>query len=90
MGIAEIFSQIADGLASFAPALGKAIWTLFLNLFLTSTTTEAGVVTVTGINVLGSFAIATLVMGIVYKVLPMAINWISKKASARRRRKARA
>lgn len=88
MDIASIFTDIASGLASFAPALGEAIWTFFLNMFLTFTEAD-GVYTVTGFNVLGVLSLCALVMGIVYKIVPIAVNWISKKAAARRRRKAR-
>lgn len=90
MGIADIFKEIADGLTAFAPAFGKSIWTLFCNIFLEFTTTEAGAITITGFNILGTLSIVSLVMGITYKTVPMVVNWISKKSAARRRRKAKA
>lgn len=86
MGVAEILKDIADGLAAFAPALGKSIWDLFCALFLTLG--EGGAVS--GLNVLGTFSLVALIMGMTYKLLPIAINWISRKVSARRRRRSRA
>lgn len=82
--VATIFTDIVSGLTSFLPALGKGIFDAFAGLFLIET---SGAYT---LNPLGSFAIVALVIGIGYKVLPMAYNFIVKRSRARRARKARA
>ena len=89
MSIATIFTDIASGIGSFMPALAKGIFDAFVGLFISSTTTE-GVTTYSGLNPLGIFAIVALVIGVCYKVLPMAYNFIVKKSRARKARKARA
>ena len=33
MGLVEILTDMAEGLAAFVPAFGKSIWQLFLNMF---------------------------------------------------------
>lgn len=88
MSIATIFTDIATGLASFMPALATAVFSAFSGLFLTETTVDS--VTTYTLNPLGSMAIAVLVMGIAYKVLPLAYNFIVKRVNARKARKARA
>ena len=89
MGLAEILTDMAEGLAAFVPAFGKSIWELFLNMFLTFTESE-GTVTVTGLNMLGVFSMMSLVIGLAYKIVPMVANWISKKAASARKRRAKA
>lgn len=89
MDLSSILTDIGEGLVSFIPSLGKGVWELFLNMFLTFTEAD-GVYTVTGFNVLGVLALASLVMGLAYKLIPMVANWISKKVKSSRRRKARA
>lgn len=93
MSIGSIFTDIATGIGSFMPALAKGIFDAFVGLFISYTEMTAdGVTTVTysGLNPLGIFAIVALVIGICYKVLPMAYNFIVKRARARKARKARA
>lgn len=87
MTVTSIFTDIASGLGAFAPALGKSVLDMFVNLFLTSSGTE----TITyALNPLGTFALVALVIAICYKVLPMAFNFIVKKSRTRKSRKARA
>lgn len=85
MGLADILTQVGEGLASFVPSFGKAIWELFLNMFLTFTESE-GTVTVTGLNMLGVFSLMSLIIGLTYKIVPIVANWISRKVKSRRRR----
>ena len=86
--VASIFTEITTGIASFMPALAKGVFDAFVGLFLTAT--ESSGSTTYAINPLGSFAIVALVIGVCYKVLPLAYNFIVKKARARKMRKARA
>lgn len=88
MSISQIFTDIATGLAAFAPAFAKSIWQVFCNLFLTFTEGEAGAITVTGLNTLGMLGIVGLVIGIVYKVVPTAIGFLGKLRARRAKRKA--
>lgn len=85
MGLAEILTQLGEGLASFVPSFGKAIWQLFLNMFLTFTESE-GIVTVTGLNMLGVFSLMSLIIGLTYTIFPTVANWISSKVRSRKRR----
>ena len=85
MGLNEILTDIAEGLAAFVPAFGKSIWELFLNMFLTFTESE-GIVTVTGFNMLGVLSLMSLVIGLTYKIFPTVANWISRKVKSRKRR----
>lgn len=85
MGLADILTQLGEGLASFVPSFGKAIWELFLNMFLTFTVSE-GTVTVTGLNMLGVFSLMSLIIGLTYKIFPTVANWISSKVKSRKRR----
>lgn len=87
LSIAGIFGDIADGIAAFMPALAKGILDAFVNLFITTSTTE-GVTTYTGLNPLGLFAIVALVIAVCYKILPKAYNFIVKRAAERKARKA--
>lgn len=88
MGVGEIFTQIAQGLTSFIPALGKGVIQLFSYLFLNFTETEAGVVTFSGFSVLGSLMIAGIVLGLVWKIFPKVWGFVSGLASSRRKKKA--
>lgn len=85
MELADILTQLGEGLASFVPSFGKAIWQLFLNMFLTYTETE-GAVTVTGFNTLGILSLVSVIVGLTYKIVPIVANWISRKVKSRRRR----
>lgn len=89
MDIGGVLTDIGEGLVSFIPSLGQAIWDLFLNMFLV-VTGEPGSETVTGFNMLGILALVSLIIGLAYKLIPMVANWITKKVRSSRRRKSRA
>lgn len=89
MGIADIFGEIAEGLTSFVPAFFAAIYEAFISLFCVVTPGSEGAAdTVTGFNALGIMAIAFLVIGMVYKLLPAVSGFIGRRMAARRSRKA--
>ena len=88
MGIADIFGDIAEGLTSFVPAFFAAIYEAFISLFCVVTPGSDGAAdTVTGFNALGIMAIAFLVIGMVYKILPAVSGFIGRRMAARRSRK---
>lgn len=91
MGIADIFGDIAEGLTSFVPAFFQAIYDAFIALFCVVTPGSDGAAdTVTGFNELGIMAIVFLVIGMVYKLVPMVSGFIGRRMAASRRRKVRA
>lgn len=85
--IAEFFSELATGLTSFIPAFFGALLQAFQVLFMVATTTE-GVTTYSGLSPVGQIAVAFIVIGIAYKVLPTVVGWLRMRARARRIRKA--
>lgn len=82
--ITEIFSDIATGLGSLVPSFFKALLDGFTNLFIK--TGEAGAVSLTPV---GEVAIAFIVIGMVYKIMPTVIGWLKLGVSKRKSRKAK-
>mgnify|MGYP001548736818 CR=1 FL=1 len=79
------FEAIGSGLGTFAPDFGTAFINLFITIFCTFTEAE-GIYTVTGPNVLGYTAIASVVIAITYKAVPTVLGAISRKLKSRKSR----
>lgn len=93
MSISTILGDIAQGLGSIVPKFFAAIFDAFINLFCIVTETGSGeslVRTVSGLNALGSVALAFIVLAICYWILPTVVGFLRMRVSSKKKRRATA
>lgn len=78
MGIGAILTEIAEGLASWLPALATSLVETFMALFFT---TAEGATT---LNTLGAVSIAFFIIGLGFRVLPAVLGWLRARWTARK------
>ena len=83
MKLAELLTQIGEGIGSFLPKLMKAFLDGFTSIFITGTGETSA------LSPVAVVALMFLVLGACYKFVPTIIGWLRLSAAKRRRRKAR-
>lgn len=79
MGIGAFLTELAEGLASWLPALASSLVETFMALFFT--TAEGGATT---LNTLGAVCISFFIIGLGFRVLPAVLGWLRARWTARR------
>lgn len=88
--LTELFSSITAAFTQYLPSMATGIYTMFVHIFCEYTTTEAGAISVTGLNALGETAAAFIGIGIVAGLVATVLGVLrlrKRKGSKKRRRK---
>ena len=85
MDVGGFLSEITGGLLEFLPNFAKALLECFMALFFTYETAEGGANTVTGLNILGTVAIAFFIIGLAWRTLPTVLGWMKMGMSKAKR-----
>lgn len=80
--IADMLTQLGQGIVSFMPNLAEAMYNTFLKLFFVAG--ESGAY---DLNVLGEISIFFLIISACYKFLPTVVGWFRMRMATRRARK---
>ena len=83
MKLAELLTQLGEGIGSFLPKVMKALLDGFVAIFIEGTGETAT------LSAVGVVALLFLVIGACYKFIPTVIGWLKLSAAKRKRRKAR-
>lgn len=78
MGIGAFLTELAEGLASWLPALATSLVDTFMALFFTTTGETVA------LNTLGAISISFFIIGLGFRVLPAVLGWLRARWTARK------